>query len=69
MSACWNTVDKRPTFKECFTALQQLFERKELYATMPARFLPEESNWDPQRQARQANAERNGYMNNIQCYN
>lgn len=38
MSKCWNRVDQRPTFRYCLEVLQQLHERKNLYATIEAQF-------------------------------
>ncbi|CRK90687.1 CLUMA_CG004384, isoform A, partial [Clunio marinus] len=38
MSKCWNRVDQRPTFRYCLEVLQQLYERKNLYASIEAQF-------------------------------
>lgn len=38
MTKCWNRVDQRPTFRYCLEVLQQLLERKNLYAHIEAQF-------------------------------
>lgn len=38
MAKCWNRVDQRPTFRYCLESLQQLHERKNLYAQIEAQF-------------------------------
>lgn len=38
MVKCWNRVDQRPTFRYCLETLQQLHERKNLYAQIEAQF-------------------------------
>lgn len=38
MAKCWNRVDQRPTFRYCLEVLQQLHERKNLYAQIEAQF-------------------------------
>lgn len=38
MAKCWNRVDQRPTFRYCLENLQQLHERKNLYAQIEAQF-------------------------------
>lgn len=38
MAKCWNRVDQRPTFRYCLEILQQLHERKNLYAQIEAQF-------------------------------
>lgn len=38
MAKCWNRVDQRPTFRYCLEMLQQLHERKNLYAQIEAQF-------------------------------
>lgn len=38
MAKCWNRMDQRPTFRYCLEILQQLHERKNLYAQIVAEF-------------------------------
>lgn len=38
MAKCWNRVDQRPTFRYCLEVLQQLQDRKNLYAAIEAEF-------------------------------
>ena len=38
MAKCWNRVDQRPTFRYCLEVLQQLHDRKNLYAAIEAEF-------------------------------
>jgi hypothetical protein len=38
MAKCWNRVDQRPTFRYCLEILQQLHDRKNLYAAIEAEF-------------------------------
>lgn len=38
MTKCWNRIDQRPTFRYCLEILQQLHERKNIYAQIDAEF-------------------------------
>ena len=38
MDKCWNRVDQRPTFRYCLEMLQQIHDRKNVYAEIEAQF-------------------------------